>query len=378
VSTQPRRGVQAEVRAQPKTGPFFNFFMTPMSRTDETEHAYLAHALRLVARYATLHEHALCLKPYTEAQLPWVKGLPGGAMGFVQWLVTLRPILQKSSWRLYKSAVIAFLAHPDNPLSDRLMALPWLSDQYSDACPHPDALPPKGNRKRIKNIAPETFAQFLVSLKDAPFDPFVIGLARTWLTLGALTGLRPHEWRQSEVIGPLSDADAIEGRIAGGVYLKIKNSKHTNGRAHGEFRHLQLNAFSEKAIEGVRQFVDFMGSLSKTQYEQQKEKVHRLLRGASLAFLGEGQGFIQLYTGRHRFASEMKNRFSPMEVAALMGHENTETAYAIYGRPKWGSKSGVPGVMPLESEVAKVTDKRGRQKKARIAPENAGGPTMEG
>lgn len=64
---------------------------------------------------------------------------------------------------------------------------------------------------------------------------------------------------------------------------------------------------------------------------------------------------IALYSGRHKFSSQMKKECSKAELAALMGHAVEDTASRHYAKPYGGSRHGSGGKLrPLGHEVASV------------------------
>lgn len=313
-------------------------FGAGQSRTSETEARYLSRASWLWARYG--RETGL-----GDAQLT--------VMGFASWLSGLREGLQKSSWRQYKSAAIYWLRSArGDPESQR--AADVLEGLNSAVCM---AEPGRTSSLRRKNITDEDLRDFLSKMDGVQSSHGrYMALTKTWVMLGAITGLRPHEWSQAQMVRevqPGSDWEIKEGLTAGRTYLRVRNSKHTNGRAHGEFRHLDVTEFGESVWVSMDAFVRFMSSdPTRVRYKKIYTNCYRFLLDANKHIFGEFAPRIHLYSARHRFASEAKSQWKPREVAAAMGHGNDHTAYSMYGNA-WYS-SGRRLAEPVEGEVDRV------------------------
>lgn len=274
-------------------------------------------------------------------------------MAFAAWLVTLRPGWSKATWRQYKSACIYWLrAERGDPES--LKAADFLERHNSSVC---QGVPGRTSSTRLKNVTESVFISFLASLDEAPsgYRTFA-ALTKTWLMLASVTGLRPHEWSQAEFLGvlPLDSPWIARERLKPGkAYLRVKNSKHTNGRAHGEFRHLDVTDLGEAVCGSIAALVRYMTADPTLEtYRRAYENCSRFLLDANKHFFGEGEPRIHLYTARHRFASEAKKRWRPVDVAAAMGHGNDHTAYSMYGNARFSSGRRI--ARPTESEANKI------------------------
>lgn len=224
-----------------------------------------------------------------------------------------------------------------------------------------------------------------------------------WLTMGAIFGLRPHEWQESQVVWMRpSEASLVESIAAGtagasagatqqlpGVpwligapdggitddahpshqpgpqgdqappaderrwHLRVKNGKHTNGRGHGHYRHLDLSECEPTLRAEVAEFAHLMGMVARNDlYGTYYKACSTLLYRCNVKLGRRGGKFIQLYSVRHKFSSVAKNAFSKQEVGALMGHATDQTATGHYGRRAHGSSGR--GVRPASIEVDRV------------------------
>ena len=421
-------------------------------------------------------------------------------MQFVAWAVEHRESLSKASWRQYKAAIRYWLNTIGT--SEARQAALLLESKNSSVCLEKTERTSGRRRKSYDHRLFHDFLDHIVVV--APRTPFAryAGILRTWLMLGYLTGLRPHEWCQSEILripneglpavhgahenlhglpksmqgGPASredlgnamisdlvvmpsrefedverdagfldsrsgglgyegkpgegdigglddfredfqeefekeleedwsdgeddlfediapedlDADSDEEILAilygkpvpsmigsntskkkellentlghpeflvpGRTYLKVKNSKHTNGRAHGMYRHLDVTDFGDRVMGALDAFVCYMSKLTRVRYKSTYDDCRLLLAAVNESFFKEGEKYIQLYSARHFYASNAKKHMAPTDVAAAMGHANDQTAYSFYGNARYGS--GGLMARPVSEEAQRVRQVR--------------------
>jgi hypothetical protein len=189
------------------------------------------------------------------------------------------------------------------------------------------------------------------------------------LLLGAEIGLRPHEWGQAQLIfasphelgdveaGPDSGEPPVDGALL--PYLRIRNAKATNGRSHGEFRHLNLSALQPAMVEMVGEFSALMNEVvTSGNYALYYSACQKLLWRINTGIHSKNdRKWVQLYSPRHKFSSDAKKSLESGGVAALMGHATTKTASEHYGRR--AHSTGSLGPRPVASEVIRVRKVRG-------------------
>lgn len=295
------------------------------SKTNETVAVYIKRAKNLAKRAKE------------ELQIP-----PGEKLDvrqFVAWLETLRPTLSKSSWRQYKSSVICFLERIDEEAA--IQAVDYLREIDTETCVKNTE---KTSGSKLKRFSWRDFQKLTDHLRTKPgkwHKPLL-----DWLICGCLTGLRPQEW---------IDANLME--IAGEKALVTKNAKSTNGRSHGPTRTLMLAALSSDEIQtlrnhiervktwaGMNQFDDFYAGCSLTLYYISRKLWPRR------------QKHVTLYSCRHQFAANAKaSGFSTAEIAAMMGHRVDTTATKHYGKKVAGNE--LLRVRALDSDVERVEQK---------------------
>jgi hypothetical protein len=197
----------------------------------------------------------------------------------------------------------------------------------------------RAERKKRRRTRPKTSAKKSKSISDKDLhllkerlENSLSKYARStllWFSAGIITGLRPSEW-QSAQLGRNNDGEGV---------LVVINAKNTNGRAHGTTRTIRLHEISKQDFKIVEEhlrnveshkfsqnFADFYLGCRKLIFRISKQIWPRRLKRPAL------------YTSRHKFGADAKSStYDRYQIAALMGHASTETAYQHYGRRHTGS-----------------------------------------
>lgn len=311
-----------------------------VTKSDETKVAYLDRAKSLLERF---HKEV---------------GTDSDIDNFVDWVIGLKPEISPATWRQYKASLVWFLEKKNHiSLADKLLS------ESNDGCREikKDPITERKTSARKKKSVTENeelaISQHLNSTVDQSFwsRPTLAFFKAT-----LLTGLRPEEWQSASLImEPNKDLDK-ESLPA----LKVKNAKATNGRAHGEYRHLHLNDLSKKDLLFIRLALQYANPRAPDGWQspEGKEKswhnYYKKLRGHLYRTVKKlfpmSTRKIALYSCRHQFIANLKKaKFKREEIAALVGHATDDTASVHYGRAKFGrSRAGLP--KPNMDEVAKV------------------------
>lgn len=188
-----------------------------------------------------------------------------GLLDVAQYHVGRRLSLASRTWRVYKAALLAWMQH-QYPESEELQpALNLIQNATSQGCVAPY---PRKSALRAKRVSQQDL-MLVIRILHTQKNPRS-KLIATWLYLGACYGLRPSEWRKSDLIlltseqidskplFVLSQFDAqygqesvvqlfhklrermLQGDGNARFMLKVRNHKDTNGRSHGEWRHLDI------------------------------------------------------------------------------------------------------------------------------------------
>jgi len=208
-----------------------------------------------------------------------------------------------------------------------------------------DSLPVRTSAKKMKFISIKDLKKIDNKLKDSKnkwANP-----TRLWIRAGILTGLRPVEWRTINI-------REDKGRID----LIVKNAKHTNNRAHGEQRTINLNHLKTNEINLIKQHIKVAQQMSNEEkiWEKYYQGCSNLLRYTSKKIWPKRKKHHSLYSARHQFSANLKaSGCLPVELAALMGHASDLTALTTYGRKVNGTRGRKPEVD--KNEIKNVRNK---------------------
>lgn len=304
--------------------------VTPQTRTDGTEQAYLARATQLI------------------------KSVPGGWSGDVAgWLVGVVPRLRVRTVRQYRAA-LAF-ALDSRGLSVEAARVRSVEPRAGDR-----RLPLRTSAKKAKSLSREDQDRLEQALRESGTERAM--LAAGWLAAATASGIRPVEW---------ADAD-LSPTPGGGWALRVRNRKATNDRSHGEFRTINFDA----GCEGIA--VAIAGHINRVEeYRARGASIEDLENRARKAIhyyvrkLWPGRAkHPSLYTPRHQFSANAKREGKgKSEVAALLGHGSDRTAGVHYGKGKHGDRR--TGVKASPDEVKRVRESGGRAR-----PEETAVPSM--
>lgn len=158
---------------------------------------------------------------------------------------------------------------------------------------------------------------------------------------GILLGIRPNEWRSLTLFKDDSNR----------IIVRVRNSKDTHDRSHGEFRHLYFEVLDKVSIQLLinaaaifctknQQWALKNGTTTNDwdrYYKAIRDTFKRYLRKC---FLDSLTPPITLYSTRHQFCANLKAAgYSLVEIASLMGHATDATAAEHYGKKRCGRKS---------------------------------------
>jgi hypothetical protein len=274
----------------------------------------------------------------------------------------------KSTWRQMKAALIFRYVAMGTQLS--LEAADILRDGHQSVCVSKTG---RTSARRAKTVHLEDLEDVITRIR-ASTSKYAFML-ETWLLLGAEIGLRPHEWGQAQLIfssplelGDVDAVDADQDATLPQPYLRIKNAKATNGRSHGEFRHLNLSRLRPGLTEMVGEFSELMTDVVRDGlYRLYYESCRKLLYRINVDIHGKKPGkWIQLYSPRHKFSADAKKALGTGGVAAVMGHATTKTASEHYGRRI--TATGSLGPRPIAAEVIRIRQVRGHKSRTKAAP----------
>lgn len=258
----------------------------------------------------------------------------------VSWLIGVRQKYTRSTFRLYKSCLIYYFTEILNT-EESLEAAEYLLPISSSL----SLLRGKtGVSKKAKSVNKEKYIllrNYLMSLNN-PYGQYVI----YWLEAGILCGLRPSEWRYSDLI-------MYDNKLT----LRVKNSKNTNGRSNGDYRFIVLHSMNQYELNIITKQLSLFKQycFNDIAYKHYYTNCTTTLRNANKKLFGEKSSkFIMLYSGRHQFSANAKaSNLGFSELAALMGHATDNTATIHYGKRMVGKRGGLK-VKPIQEQVNTV------------------------
>lgn len=273
---------------------------------------------------------------------------------FLDWLDTILVDLMPATRRLYLASIKEYLnasvnnaylsteAKSDLDAAMKRSMVMKSADYSKSQNNKPTPRRGRTSSQKAKRLDVEDIRLLRDSTKDSRSEWVLPGLL--WLSANIAVGLRPSEWRYSQLI-----------EIDDKPFLKVVNSKHTNGRAHGEYRHIDLSGLMQIEMMWLKL------QLRKAQQYAHSDKewnhyynsVRWTIHHISREHLGNRRKFPSLYSSRHQFAANAKlEGLSKADIGAMMGHATDVTASQHYGRKihgRFGFRS-----RPLPEEVDKV------------------------
>ncbi len=320
-------------------------FPIPTERTPETNDFYERKYTQLANQVAK--------------QLGHQKGTLVAPMLVANHLINRRRHLSKRTWQVYKSACVAQFrrisaAHPGDAAIQQEFnhAAETLSQESQQ-----EALSrgTKGASLKQKKVDEADHVKLMDWLKSQPTDPEPIGrMVATWCESTLIAGLRPIEWARAELLT----------LPTGARLLQVANAKNTQGRANGEFRHLDISDCSPEEMGVVEDMIALAGQFAQSEdgFTEHQKRLSKFLHRAVRKLFPRRRQHYTLYSYRHQFAADKKRQWGQAEVAALMGHGSDRTAGMNYARATSGR--GSSAVKPLRAEVDQVR----RTAKSRPAP----------
>jgi len=312
-----------------------------VTKNNETKAAYLDRAKSLLERY----EKSVATNSYQQRD-------------FVKWVVDLKPEISRSTWRQYKASIVWYLE-----LKKEVDLTNYLKEVSNDGCKDYKNLSianRKTSAKKKKSITEREEECITNYLQDSTNESFWSKPTLAFFKAILATGLRPDEWQSSVLITESSEHSTLLDLPV----LKVKNSKATNGRSHGEFRFLHLGDIDDSDLLYVRIALQYANPHSQKGWMTQEGKAEswyeyykyirsRLYRVTSKLFPVAVRR-VTIYSCRHQFIANLKKaKYSREEIAAMVGHGTDETATTHYGRTKYGrTRKGLP--KPNMEDVSRV------------------------
>lgn len=336
------QNVGAQVSRQSKS-----FFASKHIRTisEQTSTQYLDRARLLINRYKREQSIPLETDDFDPKE-------------FVIWLLSLKPTVKASTWRVYRQAAYHMLEGMPDDIDDAVHLLDkdiTENDKRAGKRENWEGKVQRGDHKtssmKEKKFPKQDFDKVMAYLQYASRSKMSSAL-RDWMIATIHTGLRPIEWRATNIE---RFRDPKSGKEH--IWMYVINAKATNMRANGVVRTIDISDLPNKIIEHIeRMSENGLKWYSDGNFDSIQSQVSQLLYSVNDRIFPKKIKHYALYSCRHQFISNMKEVFSPEEVSALSGHAVTKTAVQNYGkkRSSWGPAITQKHAKPIASEVATV------------------------
>jgi integrase len=211
--------------------------------------------------------------------------------------------------------------------------------------------PPRTSTRKRKSIPPQEYGaliEWLMRRGSHPDDRLAARLLRHNVRLF----LRPGEW---------------ETAIIEQGFLVVKNGKHTNGRATGTHRRLDLRDYGASGLRDLTNLLKAMKErtrISKSFRHVWGSLASRINRACEAI----GIRRVAPYTTRHTGMAMAKRWMTAEEVAASAGHKTTATATKHYAKRRTGWRVRPAGfIRPSPEDIQKVNSSPKASREANLA-----------
>ena len=250
---------------------------------------------------------------------------------FVEWLFSLRPMVSSSSWGVYRSSVLTWLA--SYPHTNREAAIDLLAADVgagADAYQGRRQGRPPGRAqfemaRRFGNV--DFYRVLSDSVRHSRSD--AVPWLQDWMIAGISAGLRPSEWALTDLEVRKDDSRA-SGRQA---RLYVMRPSATDVGQTIIQRTLDISDFSEAAFQAVRNMVERGQEWTSTQrYDRRQSQCGQLLYQVCEMLFPRQRQRYSLDSVHHQFIANMKCLYEPAAVAALVGHIVVDGPVEHYGK----------------------------------------------
>lgn len=264
-----------------------------------------------------------------------------------------------STFRLYKSAIMYWLAQQSRALMDAGEDPNTYSHPYSQLrslqYPGPASPTQRTSAKKLKFFSEESIQALTHYAQERGHRAPTAVRAQAFVKANLLVGLRPSEWlnvsfasylRQDEQGKPLTDP---LGNSLFEHMLIVHNAKNTHGRAGGEQRELILHNITTDELKALMHFAEIARTFkerfpdntdSKTITNLLYRPMNNILRRALGTAGFADKDIPSIYSTRHQAVADFKaSDYDHKTIAAFFGHSSERTHREHYGHKKHGSRT---------------------------------------
>lgn len=285
------------------------------------------------------------------------ESLPGNEL--IAYLIQSREKYSMSTWRQYKASVVWYIKNRLGGYDEELEHLQTISSK---------GLAKKSRQtsgKKKKRVPESAWRLLQLKLIERQQSGYASALA-LWTVLAATlqTGLRPVEWSNAAITTHQDSQRPV---------LRVKNAKHSNGRANGEYREIFLDGLDPKQIVIIKAAIGVFQGEGKDSAEVIQKRLADEMTNVISAMTRDSRqngaevSGIAMYSFRHQFLANAKQTFeNPQIIAALAGHNSTDTAFQHYGKRRFGDQ--MVKVTPTPETIAAVQNVRSQLHVSKKAP----------
>jgi hypothetical protein len=271
---------------------------------------------------------------------------------FAVWLLSLRPFLKTSPWRVYRNAGLAVIQTlPHENVESALTILSEDGRRRAARARQVDRRTLKkeaGTRPtradRIEYLDFQKLLRLLPKMSRAAAASWL----RDWLVAGVSTGLCPVEW-------PLADLE--ESQLNGGkpkIWLHVANPAQTYDPQSATYRTLDISEYQDKTVEAIRRMIanSQQWAIEGT-IQQRRSQCTQLFYEACDTSFPTRTIKLSLFTLRHQFIANMKSVMDRAEVIAVAGDVGLEDESEHYTkrRAAWNRPDIKDVPVPIEQQV---------------------------
>ena len=271
---------------------------------------------------------------------------------FAAWLLSLRPFLKESPWRVYRNAGLAAIQTLPHANLERAVTI--LSEdgrrraararQVDGRTLKKEAGTSLTRANRIEYLDFEKLLRLLPKMSRAAAANWL----QDWLVAGVSTGLCPSEW-------PLADLE--ESQLSSEkrkVWLHVVNPAQTYDPHIPTYRTLDISEYQDETVEAIRRMVtnSQRWAIEGTIQQRRSQCTQLFYEVCDMSFPTRTIK-LSLFTLRHQFIANMKSVMDRAEVIAVAGDVGVddESEHYTKRRAAWNRPDIKDVPLPLDEQV---------------------------
>lgn len=239
----------------------------------------------------------------------------------IEWFTAKAPNLRKSSFRVYKASLLAFMTEY-GPV-EAVQALQGLPESVSGL----NVVHRATSTDKLKRVPLDLFHAIIGEIEKSQSD--YANLLVNLIYCNSIVGLRPAEW---------ATATIKENK------LSCQNAKHSHGRGRTGKRMIDLGGFDPSILESFQEAIESIAAFKRrgVSFEQIYDSCRQLLYRVQEKLFPNRKEKLTLYSTRHQSVANLKYAGATAEeIAVMFGHSSLRTAKLHYASKKSGRRMDV-------------------------------------